>query len=225
MKCLTVLALSATLLSAQLSFAQKRTVTIYNADKVTFDPSRVDQKDLMHWLRLSQALIGTDHNYLLLQDISTCIEKGGRYQDCDKQWNGMPSVHNAEVNVAVIEKTLRDLDTYPAGLSEVVAYARRWQEFGLWVAKAQLNYLKSGSVSAFEEKYGSVDPQLACKELLDRIRDANTPGEAWPLVHVDWHNCVLEQERKHIGEYPQKEWDAFLKAKGVREQPIPETAD
>ena len=71
----------------------------------------------------------------------------------------------------------------------------------------------------------SVDPRVACGDLLDQIRNANTTGEAWPLVHVHWYNCVLAQERNHIGEYPQNEWNAFLKSNGIREQPIPETGD
>ena len=124
-----------------------------------------------------------------------------------------------------MENTLRDLDTYPAGLSEVVAYAKRWQEFGLWVAKAQLAYLQSGSVSGFEEKYGSIEPRVGCGYLLDQLHNANTAEEQWQSLHVHWHNCVLAQEREHIGKYPQEAWDAFLKANGVHEQPIPETAD
>ena len=219
--CLAVLAI---LLSAQLAPGQNKTITILNADKVTFNPARVDQNDLLHWLRLSQALIGIGDNYLLLQNISLCLEKDKRYEDCDKH-RSVPSIHNAEANIAEMEKVLRDLDTYPAGLSEVVAYARKWQEFGLWVAKAQLAYLESGSASALEEKYGSVEPRLACSALLGQIRNAKTREEAWPLVRVDWHNCVLNQERTHIGDYPQEAWDAFLKSSGVHEQPIPETAD
>jgi hypothetical protein len=225
MKCSACLVVLATLLSAQLAPGQNKTITILNADKVTFNPARVDQNDLLHWLRLSQALIGLGDNYLLLRDISLCPEKDSRYQDCKQQWGSVPSVHNAKVNIAVMEEALRDLDTYPAGLSEVVAHARKWQEFGLWVAKAQLAYLESGSVSALEEKHGSVEPSVACGGLLEQIRNAKTTAEAWPLLHHDWWNCVLAQEREHIGEYPQQTWDAFLKANGVKEQPIPEAGD
>jgi hypothetical protein len=185
----------------------------------------VDEKDLLHWLSLSQALIGKDDNYLLVRTIDLCPEKDSRYQECNKQRGTAPSVHNADVNIAVMEETLHDLDRFPSGLSEVVAYARKWQEFGLWMAKAQLAYLESGSVSALEEKHGSVEPSIACGGLLEQIRNAKTTEEAWPFLHHDWWNCVLSQVREDIGDYPQEAWDAFLKANGVKEQPIPETGD
>lgn len=41
--------------------------------------------------------------------------------------------------------------------------------------------------------------------------------QAWELVAVGWGNCVLKEEMKKIGAYPQKAWESFVSAHGIRE--------
>ena len=220
--------LSAVLLFSYRATAQLKTITIGDDYTVTFDPSRVSQAELMHWLRLSPTP-DVVSNYLFPRSLDTCIEedatpkKAGNestaldYQDCDKH-RDVPSVHNAKVNIAIAEKVLHDLDTYPSDLSEVVAYARRFQEFGVWINQSMLEYLETGNASSLEESYGDIDLRGACSHIVAQVRNAKSTKEGWRIVKYDWQNCVLGAARKGLGEYPQKAWDDFLAGRGIIEK-------
>jgi hypothetical protein len=106
---------------------------------------------------------------------------------------------------------------FPDDLSPVVLYLKQIQRFALWRDTQIVQFVETGNVAALESVFQTVDPKVSCKTALDQIRSANDKRRAWGLVSYDWGNCVWREERNRIGPYPQKAWESFISAHGIRE--------
>ncbi len=217
--CVAVVALT------MWSVAVAKTITIMNVDRVTFDDSRLQEKDVLHWFRLSPT-VAPYNDYLVPPSVWDCPVGDSRYSDCGNRPT-IPIPSNAQVNIASIEAVLRDLlaSGYPPELSDVRAYLINLQEFFLWRNIALLQFIKTDNPEVLEAPYGALDPKILCGTVLGQIRAAPTRERRFSLASVDWANCVWDAQHEKLGDYPQKVWDTFLTKYSIREEPIPETGD
>ena len=207
------------------SFAAEKTITIMNVDRVTFDDSRLQEKDVLHWFRLSPT-VAPYNDYLVPPSVWDCPVGDNRYTDCGKR-HAIPIPSNAQVNISRIEAVLKDLQTgdYPVELKKVRAYLTEVQEFLLWRATVLLKYSETDNPQVLETSYGSLDLKTLCGHVLGQIRAEPTREGRFRSASFEWANCVWDSEHKKIGDYPQKTWDTFLTKHSIREEPIPETGD
>src|SRR5581483_11664634 len=113
------------------------------------------------------------------------------------------------LNLEKIRTVIANLDPnrFPPDLSPVVLYLRGLQEFALWKETQRLAFFQTGDVSQLESRFHEIDPKASCKTALDEIRRTNDKQQAQELAWHDWANCVVHEEYKKIGPYPQKAWD------------------
>lgn len=192
-------------------------------DRVTFDSATVKQEHLTQWIELSP-ILGHYNSMLVPGTIDLCDPKDPRYH-CSAnaefyEWN--PSLVNAQLNLDAMADRMKRLDAknYPRELTEVVRYLHRLQSMFLWVGQQELAFLKTNDVEALGEKYDGIDPEIACANVIQRIRDTSDLKLRSHLARFDWYNCVLVPVQKDLGPYPLDDWKSFLKAHSIREEEI-----
>ena len=179
---------------------------------VTFDESRVGEEDVRSWLQLDETASATT-TFIALE---FCPADDERYSGCNREAR-VPDPKYADINVDRIRNSVLDLRsmTVPAGLEPVRAYLLDFEEFWLWKEQQKLAFLKTGDADVLAQPWGRVDPELTCHQILTDIRNAQNAAQRWFLADFTWNNCMLEAERKEIGEYPTKQWQSFLKSEGI----------
>jgi hypothetical protein len=184
---------------------------------VTFDAANVRIEDVKKWMQLRD-YISNENGYQVPVSLEECHKEDPRYVDCGID-RGSLNIHDARLNMDKIRKNFADLDPkrFPDDLSSVVLYLKQIQRFALWRDAQIVQFVETGKVSALESAFQTINPQVSCKTTLDQIRSETDKARAWELVWHDWDNCVLKAERKQIGPYPQKAWESFISAHGIRE--------
>jgi hypothetical protein len=182
---------------------------------VSFDPVRVAKTELDRWMRLSPHL--SSYNDLLGIDVRRCIPMDDEYVGCEK--GGKLRIENVDLNIRKMLAIKKELDNekLPSGLRPVVSYFSERQNFALWTAKRQREFLATGNVSALEQRYDGISNIQKCAQVVRNIAHTSHERDRDDLVTVDWANCVLFLEKEKIGEYPKTEWQAFLRAQGITE--------
>ena len=185
---------------------------------VTFDTARVSVEELSRWMQLRD-LISNENGYQVPFALEQCFSDDPRYVPCNGE---IPSIdlNNARLNLEKIRALIGNLDGnhFPAELSPIVLHLRQIQEFALWKETQRLAFFQTGNVRQLESNFQKVDPKTSCKAALEQIRRAADKQQAQKLARHDWENCLWEEDRRQIGPYPQKVWDAFLSAYGIRER-------
>jgi hypothetical protein len=106
-----------------------------------------------------------------------------------------------------------------------VLYVRAIQAFGLWVDTQLMRFKETGGSSVLRSRYRGLDPNVVCSAGVERIGKARSGTEAFHLARFEWRNCVWNEERKRIGEYPKAAWEKFLKNHGIEEHYVEEFPD
>ena len=184
---------------------------------VTFDASRVPAADVNRWMQLAD-YISNENGYQVPPALEDCPSNDARYTPCDGGVSINPT--NARLNLLKIQAAIGDLDTkrFPADLAPVVAYLRQIQEFALWKESKRFEFFQTGNSARLESSFHDIAPKLSCRSELLAIRAALSKQEAEGLARHDWGNCVLREEMKKLGSYPQRDWESFLSAHGIREE-------
>jgi hypothetical protein len=191
---------------------------------VYFDPANVTKTDLDSWMRLSPSL--SPYNDLLVPiDIRRCVSGDKEYTDC--KTNGKPKVRNVEQNIRKIADIKKDLtgQQVPDGLRAIAAYLSEIQTFALWAAEQERTFLVTGDPAVFGSQYDGIGAHQNCASVLPKISGSAQAKDSTERVIVDWYNCVWALEKQKIGPYPQKDWQAFLKSRGIREEVKEEVPD
>jgi len=210
---------------AVLMTAQPTTVRISVAagiEEVTFDPTRVSPAELNRWFELSP----NDDRYLIPAWIEMCYSDDPRYVPCRPE-PIVANVHNARLNLAVIRQHIEVLQSkrYPPALAPVVAYLLQVQSFALWKESRRLRFIEHFDTAVFTSPYMGIDPKVECATALQKIRSAPDHTTASIAARVEWGFCMYKANERRIGSYPDKIWQDFLAAHGIREHLIPETVD
>lgn len=217
-----IILLAALSLSVSLTGAQRKVVVIKvpgtgDQDIVSYDPARVSEQEVRRWIQLSPK-VSNSNFYGITQSVGDC---GSQHEPCELN----PTV--VERTLDTVRKRIKDLDPghYPADLREVVLYFRKIQRFGLWQETQRFAFWQTGDHHALESEFEGINPAVACGQVLDQIAAAQTRDAANKLVWQDWKNCIRDEERKQIGEYPKAAWESFLSNHGMREHYVEEGDD
>jgi hypothetical protein len=195
-------------------------------DIVTYDPARVSEQDVRRWIQLSPD-VSPSNFYQVPEEIEFCISAmDPGYEPCGKSADEI-NAHNAQHTLDRIGRRIKDLDPahYPPDLREVVLYLRQIQRFWLWKETQRFAFWKTGDLRALESQFEGINPTVICGPVLDRIAAAQTHDEAVKFAHYDWWNCVWDEERKRIGEYPKAAWEKFLANHGISERYVEQDVD
>ena len=191
---------------------------------VSFDPVSVTRADLDSWMRLSPNL--SPYNDLLVPiDIRRCVPEDRQYTDCKIE--GSLKIANVDENIRrmVDIKRILTVQKVPDDLKPIVTYLLEIQSFGLWVARQQRAFFLTRNVSVLSDRYDGLASNDKCDAVLYKIEHPAKETDITKLVIVDWHNCVWALEKEKIGPYPRKDWQAFLKSHGIREEVKEEIPD
>ncbi|MDQ2839529.1 MAG: hypothetical protein M3Y72_00490 [Acidobacteriota bacterium] len=187
-------------------------------DQITFDPERISATELNRWIKLSPVL-SSANGYLIPNSLVACNIQDPRYQGCGVEQK-VVNFHNAELNVQTTRDIIEDLEhsRYPGELRPVVSYLLEIQRYALWRDLNELSFARSGSISALQSSYETIEPGTSCADPINKVAAAESKEEAWRFASFDWQNCTWKLELEKIGPYPQNAWKAFLQQNGVTEQ-------
>jgi hypothetical protein len=176
------------------------------------------------WMRLSPSL--SPYNDLLIPiDIRRCVPDDKEYTDC--RTGGKLKIRNVEENIRKISDINQKLNSQqlPDGLKPIEAYLSEIQTFALWTAQQQRAYLVTQDVAVFKNQYDGIDSNRKCAKILQRMANSTQDKDMTENLVVDWFNCVWVLETQKIGQYPLKEWQAFLTSQGIKEEVKEEVPD
>ena len=184
---------------------------------VTFDRNRLTVEDVNRWMQLRD-LISNENGFQVPFVLEQCFKDDPRYDSCGEGPTSI-NINNARLNLDKIRTLIDRLDPkrFPTDLLPVVRYLTQIQEFALWKETQRLAFFQTGNASQLETPFQNINPKASCGVALARIHGATDKEQALQLVRHDWANCVWAEERKQLGPYPQKAWEIFLVAHGIRE--------
>jgi len=139
-------------------------------NEVTFDAARTPVEDVRRWMQLADH-ISNENGYQVPFWLEQCYRDDPRYVPCGGEPPSI-NVNNARLNLEKIRTVLANLDpnAFPPDLSPVVLYLREIQIFALWKETQRLEFAQTGDVARLEAPFQTIDPKVACKASLDRIR-------------------------------------------------------
>jgi len=186
--------------------------------EVTFNPDQVPTEDLRQWMEVAD-YISNENGYQVPLWLEQCFKEDPRYAPCGPDEASL-NINNAQLNLDKIRTVIANLESkrFPVELSPVVSYLRRIQTFALWRETQRLKFVQTGNLMYLESPFENIDPKTACKAVLDQLRNVADKEQASGLARHDWENCVWHERMKQIGQYPQKAWETFLAAHGIRER-------
>jgi hypothetical protein len=192
---LALLALLA--LPAAAGATQQRLVfpTLLGEYHLAFDDTRTSEADVRVLVVLSPHLAGWN-SLAVAPRLERCVVGDPAYVDCrSRSPQSANFLWNARVNLergGAAPSQLRGLRT-PAEQEPVVTWLQRSLTFSLWLEETKLEFFRTGD--------GSPDAQF-------------------DLVVLRWHNCVNNQFRRKLGEYPMPAWKKFLSAWRINERVV-----
>ena len=216
---LAVLALPATALAEpqRLVFP-----TLLGEYHLAFDDKRTSESELRALVVLSPHLAGWT-SLAVAPRLERCVVDDAAYLDCRSRSPQSASfLWNARVNLergAAALTHLRSLRV-PAELEPVVTWLQRSLTFSLWLEETKLEFFRTGDVAVLRRRYEDVDPGRDCGPIITDVARAGSPDAQFDLVVVRWHNCVNNQYRRKLGEYPLPAWNRFLAAWRINERVV-----
>lgn len=219
------LALLALLTLAPAAGAETRRIvlpTLLGEYHLSFDDRRTSESDLRALVILSPHLAGWN-SLAVAPRLERCVTDDPAYLDCRTRSPQSPSfLWNARVNLERGNAALAQLRGLPAPpeLEPVVTWLQRSLTFSLWLEETKLEFFRTGEVAALRRRYEDVEPTRDCAAIIDDIGRAGSPDAQFDLVVLRWHNCVNNQYRRRLGEYPMPAWKRFLSAWRIRERVV-----
>jgi hypothetical protein len=70
------------------------------------------------------------------------------------------------------------------------------------------------------QRYEDADPARDCGSVIHDVARAGSPDARFDLVVLRWHNCVNNEFRRKLGEYPMPAWKKFLSAWRINERVV-----
>lgn len=222
--CLVVLmVLSGAFIFADSAAAKQVTLGPYNTldgkYDVTFETSRISEKQMKQLILLSPALYSPD--YTFAPSLELCITGNPRYRECGSRKLDAPNFFsNSEANLNSGRQALEFLSTlnYPKELQKVVHHLKDSLSFSLWIQETRYQFFKTWDMALLKRQSHGIDPTRHCDSALNQIERASTQSEKYQLVN-DWWSCVNRPFQDRLGNYPLQSWQSFLKAYGVEEGP------
>jgi hypothetical protein len=196
--------------------------TLLGEYQLAFDDKRTAESDVRALVILSPHLAGWT-SLAVAPRLERCVVGDPAYLDCRTRSPQSPSfLWNARVNLErgnAALTHLRGLRT-PPELEPVVTWLQRSLTFSLWLEETKLEFFRSGDVAVLRRSYEDVDPGRDCGPVITEIARAPSPDAQFDLVVLRWHNCVNNQFRRKLGEYPLPAWKRFLSAWRINERVV-----
>jgi hypothetical protein len=196
--------------------------TLLGEYQLAFDDKRTSASDVRALVILSPHLAGWN-SLAVAPRLERCVVGDPAYLDCRTRSPQSPSfLWNARVNLergGAALNHLRSLRT-PAELEPVVTWLQRSLTFSLWLEETKLEFFRTGDVAVLRRRYEDVDPSRECGSIINDIARAGSADVQFDLVVLRWHNCVNNQFRRKLGEYPMPAWKRFLSAWRINERVV-----
>ena len=211
-------------LPAAAGATQQRLVfpTLLGEYHLAFDDTRTSEAEVRALVVLSPHLAGWN-SLAVAPRLERCVVGDPAYLDCRGRSPQSPNfLWNARVNLergGAALTQLRGLRT-PAELEPVVTWLQRSLTFSLWLEETKLEFFRAGDVAVLRQRYEDVDPARDCGAVINDIARAGSPDAQFDLVVLRWHNCVNNQFRRKLGEYPMPAWKKFLSAWRINERVV-----
>lgn len=196
--------------------------TLFGEYQLAFDDKRTSEADVRTLVTLSPHLAGWN-SLAVAPRLERCVVDDPAYLDCRSRSPQSPNfLWNARVNLERGNNALAYLRGLrpPPELEPVVTWLTRSLTFSLWLEETKLEYLRSGDVAALRRRYEDVDPTRDCGEIIGEIARTSSADARFDLVVLRWHNCVNNQFRRKLGEYPLPAWKKFLSAWRINERVV-----
>ena len=219
---LVLLALLA--LPAAAGATQQRLVfpTLLGEYHLAFDDTRTSEADVRALVVLSPHLAGWN-SLAVAPRLERCVVGDPAYLDCrNRSPQSANFLWNARVNLERGGAALTQLRGLrpPAELEPVVSWLQRSLTFSLWLEETKLEFFRTGDVAVLRQRYEDVDPARDCGAVITDVARAGSPDAQFDLVVLRWHNCVNNQFRRKLGEYPIHAWKKFLAAWRINERVV-----
>jgi hypothetical protein len=195
--------------------------TLLGEYHLTYDNRKVSEADLKPLVILSPHLAGWN-SIAVTPRLERCVVGESEYMDCrDRSVRSPTFLWNARVNLKRGVTTLDNLRAMraPAELDPVVTWLQSSLAFSLWLEETKLEFYQTGDLNVLRRRYGELDPTRGCEAALAQVeRGAAASGAQYDMVVLPWHNCVNDQFRRRLGEYPIAAWQRFLSKWGIQER-------
>jgi hypothetical protein len=195
--------------------------TLLGEYHLTYDNRKVSEADLKPLVILSPHLAGWN-SIAVTPRLERCVVGESEYMDCrDRSVRSPTFLWNARVN---LKRGLTMLDNLrgmraPAELDPVVTWLQSSLAFSLWLEETKLEFYQTGDVNVLRRRYGEFDPSRGCGAALEQVeRGAVSSTAQYDMVVLPWHNCVNDQFRRRLGDYPMTAWQRFLSKWGIQER-------
>jgi hypothetical protein len=195
--------------------------TLLGEYHLTYDNRTVSEADLKPLVILSPHLAGWN-SIAVTPRLERCVVGESEYMDCrDRSVRSPTFLWNARVNLKRGVSTLESLRAMraPVELDPVVTWLQSSLAFSLWLEETKLEFYQTGDVNVLRRRYGEFDPSRGCATALEQVqRSAAAASAQYDMVVLPWHNCVNDQFRRRLGEYPMAAWQRFLSKWGIQER-------
>ena len=196
--------------------------TLLGEYQLTFDDKRTSESDVRALAILSPHLAGWT-SLAVAPRLERCVVDDPAYLDCRTRSPQSPSfLWNARINLERGNAALGHVRSLPAPpeLEPVVSWLQRSLTFSLWLEETKLEFFRASDVAVLRRPYEDVDPARDCGGTITDIARAGSPDAQFDLVVLRWHNCVNNQYRRKLGEYPIPAWKRFLAAWRINERVV-----
>jgi hypothetical protein len=187
-----------------------------------YDDHRASESDIRALVVLSPHLAGWT-SLAVAPRLERCVVGDPAYLACgDRSVHSPTFLWNARVNLdrgAGALTTLRALRV-PPELEPVSLWLQRSLAFSLWLEETKLEFFRNADVAVLRRRYEDIDPVRDCGAVLADVARAATPDAQFDLVVLPWHNCVNDQFRRRLGDYPMAAWQNFLVSWKITERLI-----
>ena len=216
MKILTVIAIF--FFCAALPAAKVRVPHTLCNVTIEYSPKVITVKQLLEVVRLHREYANSYASRTPHLGLCTPDEN---YKPCGQRdltdSNFLP---NAKINLDKSRAVLKELNdlTPPKELLALKAYHEVELTFYVLLAERQLSFYETGDKRLLSEKIMNIEPASICTGILTRISKVNDANLRFPIVSVEYANCLNHQFRTDLGPEPLSAWEAFKKAYHLKEE-------
>jgi hypothetical protein len=196
--------------------------TLLGEYQLAFDDKRTPEAEVRSLVTLSPHLAGWN-SLAVAPRLERCVVDDPAYLDCrSRSPQSANFLWNARVNLERGNAALTYLRGLrpPPELEPVVTWLQRSLTFSLWLEETKLEFFRSGDIAVLRRRYEDVDPTRDCGGVINDVARAGSPDAQFDLVVLRWHNCVNNQFRRKLGEYPIPAWKKFLAAWRINERVV-----
>jgi hypothetical protein len=196
--------------------------TLLGEYQLAFDDKRTPEAEVRTLVSLSPHLAGWN-SLAVAPRLERCVVDDPAYLDCrSRSPQSANFLWNARVNLERGNAALTYLRSLrpPPELEPVVTWLQRSLTFSLWLEETKLEFFRTADVAVLRRRYEDVDPARDCGGVINDVTRAGSPDAQFDLVVLRWHNCVNNQFRRKLGEYPLPAWKKFLSAWRINERVV-----